>query len=207
MGGENKVWEINKEKAMHDGLLKLKASIPCLYWPLAWPCYFFICKPSTKDQIQGFSLETDEEHIVGNQQQWTGCCCFKNATNKKTIPYDAVLDVRVVEPGSTIGLPCMKPCGCAGESQASSVQVQTAATGIGLPELVVPGVEDAEGFHKYVLQKRKEAKGGVVSSQPGLLPAAQSAGDKIRELKTLLEDGIISEKEFEEKKKKLLESM
>jgi hypothetical protein len=47
----------------------------------------------------------------------------------------------------------------------------------------------------------------VVTSQPAAVQPVESAADKIRALKALKDDGILSEKEFEDKKAKLVASM
>jgi hypothetical protein len=49
----------------------------------------------------------------------------------------------------------------------------------------------------------------VVATQPAVMmqPAGQSPADKIRALKALMDDGIISDKEFEAKKEAILASM
>ena len=61
---------------------------------------------------------------------------------------------------------------------------------------------ESEKIHTYILQKIGEAK-NPVSASPAAGPVV-SAADEITKFKKLLDDGVISAEEFEQKKKQLL---
>ena len=62
-----------------------------------------------------------------------------------------------------------------------------------------PSVADeSEKIYNYILNKMNDAKRNVVSV------SASSSADEIRKYKELLDDGIISQEEFDKKKKQLL---
>ncbi|HEY5611288.1 MAG TPA: PH domain-containing protein [Thermoanaerobaculia bacterium] len=55
-------------------------------------------------------------------------------------------------------------------------------------------------FKQKILATKEQSRGGV-------LPVAPSGAERIRQLKTLLDDGLISAEEYEAKRKKLVDSL
>ena len=126
-------------------------------------------------------------------------CCLQGKSTK-TIPFNRVQDVSLREPGSVY-------C-CCYNDELHTVSIQTASGNMGLPELMVAGIKDAEGFRKLCMDRRGGGQGlgggSAVSTQPG---GGKSVADRLKELETLKDQGILSSSEYEAKRGEILKSL
>ena len=61
-----------------------------------------------------------------------------------------------------------------------------------------------EEASRFILEKSNEARNQVVVQMPAPVQPTQSVADQIRELKALVDEGILTQEEFEAKKKQML---
>lgn len=174
---------------------------------LMTPFYFCCTKPIVRKQVESQKLTTTDSDIVYEMgpmwgrpgAAWMACKIPQCWSGKitKTVPFDRVQDVIVVERGG-------KYC-CCYNTEVDFIGIQTASGGAGkngqpVYEVAVLGVKDAHGFRDHVLGTKRANK-GVVTAQP---TAGGGSAEKLRQLKALRDDGLITNSEFEEKRKKIM---
>eukprot|EP00746_Dinoflagellata_sp_MGD_P022625 gnl/MRDRNA2_/MRDRNA2_152927_c0_seq1.p1 gnl/MRDRNA2_/MRDRNA2_152927_c0~~gnl/MRDRNA2_/MRDRNA2_152927_c0_seq1.p1 ORF type:complete len:278 (+),score=52.63 gnl/MRDRNA2_/MRDRNA2_152927_c0_seq1:72-905(+) len=125
-----------------------------------------------------YLLEKHGKHVVNPCPPCM--CCFEfnwsedyGARIRKLIPLEKITDIEVQEAGSnellTPGCICFPPncCKCNPESLESlfSKSAINTAGSIG-PELIIEGIQDANGFRRLVMDLKKRGGGGGPSDAP-----------------------------------------
>lgn len=216
--GREREWEIDydevfKQKSTESFWCCLCAGGPMVFivpTPLICCPFYYVCtKPILRKQTYTQKLKTTEHDIqfeagpmwgAPAAPAWMTCNvpqCWRGKITK-TVPFDRVQDVVIQEKGG-------KFC-CCYDTKVDFIGVQTAsgggAKGVPMYEVSVLGLKDAHGFRDHVLSKKRSNKGeGVVTSQPS---AGGSAADRLRALKAMHDDGLITNREFEEKREVLM---
>ena len=152
--------------------------------------------------LQKMLVYEDKIELFGNAENAIGSRVFEG---KKTIYYNDISSVRFKNCGLTAGfleftfaggLPQNK--GGFFKGLGNDYRFTFGAPTFGLAK---KKAKEMDEVYQYIQARMNESKTGKASS-----PVSQFSGaDEIKKYKQLLDDGIISQKEFEAKKKQLLE--
>ena len=137
----------------------------------------------------GFTLHTDGENII-----------IVTKKTEETIPISRVQSFSLKEPGLAYG-----------KIVFTTAQAATTGVNIGFWISAALGAEKTFFYSKGALETAKQFRDAVMSyekrtsqSAPAPVGAAVPVADEIRSLKSLLDEGILTQEEFEAKKKQLL---
>lgn len=135
----------------------------------------------------GFTLHTDGENII-----------IVTKKTEETIPISRVQSFSLKEPGLAYG-----------KIVFTTAQAATAGVNIGFGISAALGAEKTFFYSKGALETAKQFRDAVMSyekrtSQSAPAGATVPIADEIRSLKALLDEGILTQEEFEAKKKQLL---
>lgn len=135
----------------------------------------------------GFTLHTDGENII-----------IVTKKTEETIPISRVQSFSLKEPGLAYG-----------KIVFTTAQAATAGVNIGFGISAALGAEKTFFYSKGTLETAKQFRDAVMNyekrtSQSAPAGATVPIADEIRSLKALLDEGILTQEEFEAKKKQLL---
>lgn len=137
----------------------------------------------------GFALHTDGENII-----------IVSRKTEETIPISRIQSFSLKEPGLSYG-----------KIMFTTAQAATASINVGFGMSTAIGAEKTFYFAKKDLDTAQEFQDAVMSYEKrakmnNSMPVQKgvSIADEIRELKALLDDGILTQEEFDKKKAQLL---
>ena len=136
--------------------------------------------------------------------------CEDQGKVSKTVSYRKITDCDVTEPAGKSG-----PCCCMVKNTLSRVNVDTAssggtdAQGNRIYELSIVGLKDPVAFKKDVWERIREdgGRGGgtaVAAAYPMERGGGKGVVERMEEIQTLKDKGLITEKEFQEKRRAIL---
>ncbi len=139
------------------------------------------------ESTNGFSLEARDE-----------CICIMTRKKEEKIPCTAIKTVTVKEPGLAYG-----------KFTFNVDQQAMGAVNLGFGFLAAIGAERSFLFREKDYETAKQMRDYILECQkpkPTVVQqvAAADPADQIRKLKGLLDDGIITQEEFDAKKKQIL---
>lgn len=145
----------------------------------------------TMECSNGFTLVAQDE-----------CICILTKKKEERIPCTSIKTVTLKEPGLAYG-----------KFIFNVDQQNTAGVGLGFGVIAALGAERAFFYHKNDLWKAEKMRNYILEckkpkpvtvQQTVVQHQADDAADQIRKLKSLLDDGILTQDEFDAKKKKIL---
>ena len=218
MSANYKEWELDN-KGLVDTQRKAMGCHSCL--PCCWvvgPILWYSCLGSTyKHNMESRKLATDGDLILFEMGPTYNCCkiglCMQGK-QKQSIPMSRVQEVKVKEPNAYYPGTCASYDFKIVEIETAANKIITVGSGndrrtISVPELTVHGLVEADAFRDLVMSNVKGG-GNVVAAQPsagGGGGGSASASERIAEAQKLLDQGIMTQAEFEAKKKEIISSL
>ncbi len=137
--------------------------------PLCIPVYSLFGGACRQEEADSFELILTNQNIHFRQKLFNfGVCCQQ--TQNKVIPLNRIQDISLVS--DWIG----DSCGVVDKAgEAYQIQIQTAAMGTPMPELVVYCIENPREFKQKVLEAKNRVGGGAAAAAAGQDKAAPTA--------------------------------
>jgi hypothetical protein len=188
-----------------------------LFWPhllILWPCLWSAAtKVENAARSQYWILAEQELRIVSLDHD--GCCipgCVKSGVNCKAIPLENITDAGLDATGNG----CINAC--AGD--LPTIYVDTAssgstASGVG-HEATGLALANYESFIRQILDGRDAYKAGHRSGPSAMsmqrvdnagYVGGKSSAERIADIKEFLESGILTQQEYDQKRKEIISSM
>lgn len=127
--------------------------------PIFLPIYALCGGSCRQEEADSFDLILTNQNIHCRQMLYgCGLCCQQSGT--KVIPLDRIQDISLMSDwiGDTCGI-------VDSPGETYQVQIQTAAMGTMMPELVVISIENPREFKKAVLEAKNRLKNGGNTGQ------------------------------------------
>lgn len=183
---------------------------PLLFLPCFWP-HMLVCLPclcvgrvSAANAMRSQYWILTERELKVITLDYQVCCVATSGTKVKSIPLENITDCGV----DAVGKGCLNDC----FDPLPSMYVDTASSGAGSREAVGVALAEYRTFIQKILDQRDIVKGTVASGavvvaepmQRGGDTAKGSAADRMNQAKELYDGGLISESEYEKKRKDIL---